>query len=270
MRQRVPHPVERVPLIERDGGRAAEVLVFIHAREPTMSFSLRSDTLSLNRTRSPFTEAEVRVRCLVSLFLCALASVVQVSVANAQVGPSYDMAQSERIGTTRYVVRPGDTIYSIARAVGVPVAAILDLNPGLDPGYFEVGDALRVPGDSFQSRASDSHSPRPPGRRTCWWSFGGTAFFPTRASGCWSDARPTIFADTALSKQIAVAACWPLWSFRGGLARADGYTSPCRGSMAPTGPWRAVSGGRCASYRPADGNRHDCQRRCGVPDAAQR
>ena len=86
------------------------------------------------------------MRRLVSLLICALASGIQVPATCAQAGPSYDLAQSERVGTTRYIVRPGDTIYSIARAVGVPVAAILDLNPGLDPRYLEVGDALRVPG----------------------------------------------------------------------------------------------------------------------------
>jgi LysM repeat protein len=69
-----------------------------------------------------------------------------VSSGYAQ-APEADFAQSERAGTTRYIVRPGDTLYSIARAAGVSVSVILSLNPGLDPRYVAVGDVVLVPGD---------------------------------------------------------------------------------------------------------------------------
>jgi LysM repeat protein len=87
------------------------------------------------------------MRRIFALLLYAfLLTLQQPPLASAQEN-SFEMAQAERSGTTRYVVRPGDTIYSIARSVGVPVATILDLNPGLDPRYIAAGDVIRVPGD---------------------------------------------------------------------------------------------------------------------------
>lgn len=66
-------------------------------------------------------------RILVLLLFAVLIAPLQASLASAQES-SYELAQAERSGTTRYVVRPGDTIYSIARNVGVPVSTILELN----------------------------------------------------------------------------------------------------------------------------------------------
>jgi LysM repeat protein len=48
--------------------------------------------------------------------------------------------------TYNYVVRPGDTLYSIARANDMTVAEMLELNPGLDPRYLRVGDVIRLRG----------------------------------------------------------------------------------------------------------------------------
>jgi len=50
------------------------------------------------------------------------------------------------VNTVDYVVRPGDTIYSIARANGMNVGQILELNPGLDPSRLRVGDVIRLRG----------------------------------------------------------------------------------------------------------------------------
>jgi LysM repeat protein len=61
--------------------------------------------------------------------------------------PADEIAQAERTGASRYIVRPGDTLYSIARAAGVTVSAILELNPELDPRFIEAGDVVLVPGD---------------------------------------------------------------------------------------------------------------------------
>lgn len=47
---------------------------------------------------------------------------------------------------TRYVVRPGDTLFSISRRLGVPMASIIALNPNIDARYLRVGDVLRLPG----------------------------------------------------------------------------------------------------------------------------
>lgn len=49
------------------------------------------------------------------------------------------------IGSIRYTIRAGDTLYSIARRYNTTVQAILDANPGLDPNYLQVGRIICVP-----------------------------------------------------------------------------------------------------------------------------
>lgn len=43
-----------------------------------------------------------------------------------------------------YVVQNGDTLTSIARKTGVPVARILRLNPGVDPQILISGEKLKL------------------------------------------------------------------------------------------------------------------------------
>jgi LysM repeat protein len=43
-----------------------------------------------------------------------------------------------------YVVQNGDTLTSIARSTGVPVATILKLNPGIDPQILISGEKLKL------------------------------------------------------------------------------------------------------------------------------
>jgi LysM repeat protein len=52
------------------------------------------------------------------------------------------------VNTVDYRVKPGDTLYSIARANGTTVAQILQLNPGLDASRLRVGDVIRLRGGS--------------------------------------------------------------------------------------------------------------------------
>lgn len=104
-------------------------------------------------------------RVLLLLLFAFLFVPLQVSLASAQ-EKSYELVQAERSGTTRYLVRPGDTIYSIARSVGVPVSTILELNPGLDPRYIATGDVIRVPRDFVpvpRPRLTFSPAAGPPG-----------------------------------------------------------------------------------------------------------
>jgi LysM repeat protein len=79
--------------------------------------------------------------------LMAVMAVLSLSIApqavQAQSRPS--IAVGEPMGPARYVVRTGDTIYSIARNAGVPVEVLLRLNPGLDIRYLRVGDVVVVP-----------------------------------------------------------------------------------------------------------------------------
>jgi LysM repeat protein len=83
--------------------------------------------------------------------LAAAAVIVLATHAGTSQAQTYEEpypdVQTQRSGPSRYVVRPGETIYSIARTVGVPVANLLRLNPGLDPRYISVGDVIIVPGD---------------------------------------------------------------------------------------------------------------------------
>lgn len=106
------------------------------------------------------------MRRSLALLLCAfLLLLPQASLGQAQEASS-GVAGAERSGTTRYIVRPGDTLYSIARNVGVPVSTILDLNPGLEPRYMEAGDVIRVPGDFVpvrRERLTFSPEAGPPG-----------------------------------------------------------------------------------------------------------
>ena len=44
-----------------------------------------------------------------------------------------------------YTVRPGDTLFSLARTLGTTVSAILAANPGINPNLLEVGQILCLP-----------------------------------------------------------------------------------------------------------------------------
>jgi len=54
-------------------------------------------------------------------------------------------ATSSVAGSRSYVVKAGDSPYSIARKAGIKLAALLDANPGLDPHHLRVGQSLNLP-----------------------------------------------------------------------------------------------------------------------------
>jgi LysM repeat protein len=67
--------------------------------------------------------------------------------------------------TVRYTVRPGDTLYSIARANGMTVRQIIDLNPALDTRALRAGEVVLlrggiVPPSPPQPRIATSVSPQ--------------------------------------------------------------------------------------------------------------
>jgi LysM repeat protein len=99
--------------------------------------------------------------------IAAIACFAPLAAANAQApDETIESMATQRAGTSRYVVRPGDTLYSIARIAGVPVATILRLNPSLDPRYVSVGDVIFIPGDLVPIRRAQialSPSAGPPG-----------------------------------------------------------------------------------------------------------
>lgn len=44
-----------------------------------------------------------------------------------------------------YVIKPGDTLYTIALSFGITVNDILDANPMLDPNYYQAGETICIP-----------------------------------------------------------------------------------------------------------------------------
>lgn len=54
-------------------------------------------------------------------------------------------AQAEAPG---YAFVRGDTLYSLARWAGTNVAALLAVNPGIDPSKIEIGDIVRLPANA--------------------------------------------------------------------------------------------------------------------------
>jgi peptidoglycan endopeptidase LytF len=49
-------------------------------------------------------------------------------------------------GSSQYVIRSGDTLFQLANRFNTTVAAILALNPGLDPNALQVGRIICIPG----------------------------------------------------------------------------------------------------------------------------
>jgi len=67
-------------------------------------------------------------------------------VADGIVGPAtWSVLDRLLRGYDTYTVRPGDTLYSIARAFNTSVNAIVTANPGIDPDRINVGQRLTVP-----------------------------------------------------------------------------------------------------------------------------
>jgi LysM repeat protein len=48
-------------------------------------------------------------------------------------------------GGFNYVIKPGDTYYSIARKFGTVVPALIAANPGVDPNMLMIGQSICVP-----------------------------------------------------------------------------------------------------------------------------
>lgn len=69
---------------------------------------------------------------------------------NLQPGSSLCLPPEEELPTcpsgVYWTVSPGDTLYSIAEAVGTTVERLLELNPGIDPMNLRVGQNICLPG----------------------------------------------------------------------------------------------------------------------------
>ena len=70
-----------------------------------------------------------------------------VDAANLHIGqalclPSLPACPANSVA---YAVRPGDTYYSLAKIVGLPVDELIMANPGIDPNNLQVGQVICLP-----------------------------------------------------------------------------------------------------------------------------
>lgn len=77
----------------------------------------------------------------------------------ARAGPAKPVASSSAPAGAVYVVRPGDTLYSLAHARGVTVQALVEANDLSSPDHLRIGQVLRIP--SSPANATGARSPEP-------------------------------------------------------------------------------------------------------------
>ncbi|MDN2567710.1 LysM peptidoglycan-binding domain-containing protein [Aquibium sp. A9E412] len=71
-----------------------------------------------------------------------------------------DAAPGDSAPRERYRVEAGDTMFSIAQALGVSLIELLDANTDLDPFALEIGEVIEVPGDDGRPAATVGVAPR--------------------------------------------------------------------------------------------------------------
>lgn len=143
-------------------------------------------------------------------------------------------------GGTPWTVRPGDTLFLIARRFGVALDAVVAANPGIDPYNLRVGSVVCVPSGPPAQRPTPPGAPPPgaPPRRelpVCpsgiFWEVGpgDTFFLIARRFGISADelmaANPT--QDPA-NLQVGTILCVP--------RRAPGAPAPPPGPPRPLPP----------------------------------
>jgi LysM repeat protein len=101
------------------------------------------------------TRTSASARILAALALVGAVLVMVVVIASSTGGDSSsDRRHPTQTATQKrdedkpppasYVVEPGDTLTSIARETGVPVAEIVALNPKVDPQILIAGQTLKL------------------------------------------------------------------------------------------------------------------------------
>lgn len=112
-----------------------------------------------------------------------LSALVLAGCAGSNRAPITKAGSSGSYGTASggvYVVKRGDTLYSIARRYGVSVKTLLSMNNISDPSQIEVGQRIRVGGgsaatgssnSSYQSAASGSSSVRAADASVIAWAW---------------------------------------------------------------------------------------------------
>lgn len=89
--------------------------------------------------------ADDAAKCLVTVFLamaCLLLSHVTPGFCSSR---SLDASMVVAVGPSRHVIKSGETLNLLAKRYGVPAAAILKANPGLDPRHLALGKEILIP-----------------------------------------------------------------------------------------------------------------------------
>ena len=72
---------------------------------------------------------------------------------------NYGKTSGSGCNGTKYVIKKGDTLYSISRRYNVPLALILRANPYVDVYNLQIGDEICVPGEQQQDFAQTLKPP---------------------------------------------------------------------------------------------------------------
>jgi LysM repeat protein len=83
-------------------------------------------------------------------------------VTNAYVAPTNNSYVAPiSAGTTEYVVKSGDSFYTIAKNHGTTIKALSAANPGVDSRRLKIGQKLVLPSAGTVGGISDTHTPAP-------------------------------------------------------------------------------------------------------------
>jgi LysM repeat protein len=57
----------------------------------------------------------------------------------------YEIERTCPTGSFAYTIKPGDTLFQLAKTYNTTVAAILAINPGIDPNNLQIGQVICIP-----------------------------------------------------------------------------------------------------------------------------
>ena len=57
----------------------------------------------------------------------------------------YEVERSCPTGSFAYTIKSGDTLFQLARRYNTTVAAIMAINPGIDPNNLQIGQVICIP-----------------------------------------------------------------------------------------------------------------------------
>ncbi len=58
---------------------------------------------------------------------------------------NYDIEMTCPPGSFAYTIKSGDTLFALAKRYNTTVAAIMAINPGIDPNNLQIGQVICIP-----------------------------------------------------------------------------------------------------------------------------